>query len=336
MKKIIYLSIILSSSLTAISQNTWDGSSVSTFTTTGTVGIGVSPLSSAALRVHNTNKVYGIHNTTNLTTNGHQYGIYNTFSSTGLVGNKYGIYSVVSGASLAKYGVYAVVNSNGTYGGGTNASATSFGLYAGATGAGARAAYFNGDVENYNSNTIYSSSNGSKALILGAMFGTNPESAYKMIFTLNKTNHQYDWDWTINLELDRNGSMVKKINSAEKAFAIHRFDLGYEVFRVYGDGRMFATEVNVKLATNFPDYVFSPTYKLLPLSDLNSYIRLNRRLPKMPAAATIEEKGLDVGETTRLLVEKVEELTLYIIQQQELIEKQEARLKELEEKIGEN
>ena len=54
---------------------------------------------------------------------------------------------------------------------------------------------------------------------------------------------------------------------------------------------------------------------------------------ELKTSKEVEENGLNVGETTRILVEKVEELTLYIIEQQELIEKQSIRLNELEEKL---
>lgn len=72
---------------------------------------------------------------------------------------------------------------------------------------------------------------------------------------------------------------------------------------------------------NWPDYVFDDDYNLLPLSKLKEYISINGRLPNLPSAEEVEDKGLDVGEANRLLVEKVEELTLYILQLEDRINK---------------
>ncbi|MDT8411010.1 MAG: hypothetical protein RQ875_00995 [Vicingaceae bacterium] len=73
--------------------------------------------------------------------------------------------------------------------------------------------------------------------------------------------------------------------------------------------------------TPFPDYVFESTYKLMPLNELEKYIKTNKHLPKMPTAKEVEKNGADIGEINRLLVEKIEELTLYILEQDKRIKK---------------
>ncbi len=81
------------------------------------------------------------------------------------------------------------------------------------------------------------------------------------------------------------------------------------------DGKAICEEVFVELSSAWPDYVFQTDYKLMPLSDLAQYINKEGHLPKMPSAAQIEEEGShSLGETQRLLLEKVEELTLYILE----------------------
>ncbi len=97
-------------------------------------------------------------------------------------------------------------------------------------------------------------------------------------------------------------------------------NIGEDVFRVMGDGKVWATEINVRLKENFPDYVFAEEYKLFSLSQLETYIKENNHLPNMPTAEEVECDGLDLGEMNRLLVEKVEELTLYLIEQNKKIE----------------
>lgn len=62
----------------------------------------------------------------------------------------------------------------------------------------------------------------------------------------------------------------------------------------------------------------------MPLNELEKYIKENKHLPNMPTAKEVEKNGADIGEINRLLVEKIEELTLYILEQ-------EKRIKTLEE-----
>lgn len=78
-------------------------------------------------------------------------------------------------------------------------------------------------------------------------------------------------------------------------------------------GRIIAEEVRVQLVASWPDYVFKDDYDLMPLADLENFIEKNNRLPGFPKADVIEKEGTDLGETQRKLMEKVEELTLYIL-----------------------
>lgn len=82
-------------------------------------------------------------------------------------------------------------------------------------------------------------------------------------------------------------------------------------------GKMICEEVKVKLqSSGWPDYVFSENYKLPALSDLGNFIKTNKHLPNIPSAAEVEKNGLEVGDMQKRMMEKIEELTLYIIQQQ--------------------
>jgi hypothetical protein len=96
-----------------------------------------------------------------------------------------------------------------------------------------------------------------------------------------------------------------------------------EVYKIYSDGKVWATEVNVRAKENFPhpDYVFESDYKLMAISELEKYITLNKHLPNIPSVKEIENNGYDLGEMNRLLLEKVEELTLYVIGLNKEIEK---------------
>ncbi|NSW46583.1 MAG: hypothetical protein HPY79_12300 [Bacteroidales bacterium] len=68
------------------------------------------------------------------------------------------------------------------------------------------------------------------------------------------------------------------------------------------------------------DFVFDNNYRLMPLYELKKYIELNKHLPEIPSAKEIEENDIDIAIMNKLLLQKIEELTLYIIKQQEEIE----------------
>lgn len=80
------------------------------------------------------------------------------------------------------------------------------------------------------------------------------------------------------------------------------------------NGSIAATEVVVAQYANWPDYVFSEDYNLPELSEVEEYIKENNHLPNVPSASDIEETGVPLGEMNRILLQKVEELTLYMIE----------------------
>ncbi|MDR2009871.1 MAG: hypothetical protein LBQ22_05270 [Bacteroidales bacterium] len=95
-------------------------------------------------------------------------------------------------------------------------------------------------------------------------------------------------------------------------------------------GKMIAEEIVCKTKAYWPDYVFEENYDLLSLTELEEFINKNNHLPKVPKADEIEEKGINLGDMDNILLEKIEELTLYTIQQQKLIDEQQKLLKDLE------
>jgi hypothetical protein len=85
----------------------------------------------------------------------------------------------------------------------------------------------------------------------------------------------------------------------------------------------------VRVATvnsaNWADYVFQPGYRLRPLSEVNAFISTNGHLPEVPSSAEVEKDGVDLLEMNITLLKKVEELTLYILQQEERIKALESK-----------
>jgi hypothetical protein len=94
-------------------------------------------------------------------------------------------------------------------------------------------------------------------------------------------------------------------------------------------GKVTCKEIEVKL-TGFPDYVFASDYKLRSLYDVENFINLNKHLPDVPSAAEITSKGMNVGDMNATLMQKVEELTLYMINLQKENDALKARVSNLE------
>lgn len=84
-------------------------------------------------------------------------------------------------------------------------------------------------------------------------------------------------------------------------------------------GKIYAEEIIVELAVP-ADYVFKPDYKLMPLQEVERYVTEQNHLPEMPSASHIIQNGLNVGEMQNKLLQKIEELTLYVIKQQKEIQ----------------
>lgn len=97
----------------------------------------------------------------------------------------------------------------------------------------------------------------------------------------------------------------------------------------YIGGSMIAEEVVVKLQMNWPDYVFAEDHPRPDIKEWETFIQENKHLPGMPSAAEMEAKdGVALGETQILLLEKIEELTLIIIDQQKEIDALKAQMED--------
>ncbi|MNE72610.1 hypothetical protein D3C80_1685680 [compost metagenome] len=98
-------------------------------------------------------------------------------------------------------------------------------------------------------------------------------------------------------------------------------------------GNMIAEQVTVKLKGNWPDYVFAPSYNLPSLQETEQHIKEKGHLPGIPSAEEVKNNGVDLGEMNAKLLQKIEELTLHLIEKDKLIQKQEDKFKALEERI---
>ncbi|MEO0525911.1 MAG: hypothetical protein AAFZ89_01725 [Bacteroidota bacterium] len=96
------------------------------------------------------------------------------------------------------------------------------------------------------------------------------------------------------------------------------------------NGKIRAKEINVD--TGWSDYVFEKDYKLLSLEEVEAHIQEVGHLPNIPSAEEVAANGILLGEMNAKLLEKIEELTLYIIQQQKVQKELQQRIKGLENK----
>ena len=96
------------------------------------------------------------------------------------------------------------------------------------------------------------------------------------------------------------------------------------------DSILRAEEIIVE--TTGADFVFADDYRLRPLSEVEAFITENKHLPEIQSAQDMQENGVSVSELQTKLLQKIEELTLYLIQQEETIRQQDLRIKALETK----
>lgn len=99
------------------------------------------------------------------------------------------------------------------------------------------------------------------------------------------------------------------------------------------NGTAIFTKAMVKLNSNWPDYVFEPCYKLLPLPELETYLLKNKHLPDMPSAVEVGKNGIDLGNNQSILLKKVEELTLYMIELNKKVDTLDRENQELRKRI---
>lgn len=134
--------------------------------------------------------------------------------------------------------------------------------------------------------------------------GSVMRSGYSADFIIQQRN---GGNYQENLRVTSNGNVL--IGKTSQTNTVYKLDI---------NGSVRANEVVVN--TTGADFVFEPNYKLPRLSEVKTYIDQNHHLPEIPSAAEMQKNGMSVGELNTKLLQKVEELTLYLIEQQKQIE----------------
>jgi hypothetical protein len=103
-------------------------------------------------------------------------------------------------------------------------------------------------------------------------------------------------------------------------------------YKLAVEGNLGARKVIVTKAS-WADYVFEPIYKLPSLKEVEQFIKQNKHLPDVPSAKEVEKNGLDLGDNQAILLKKIEELTLYVIEQNKKLEEQQQTILQFEHRV---
>ncbi|MCV9387442.1 tropomyosin [Reichenbachiella ulvae] len=145
-----------------------------------------------------------------------------------------------------------------------------------------------------------------KSISTNSYYGGNG-STYDSHLVLYSTG---DGDLIEGLRIDDNGNVGIGTTTPDELLTVN--------------GTIHSSEVRVDLDVPAPDYVFSPDYQLSTLEETAAYIEENHHLPEIPSAAEMEANGVELGEMNMLLLKKIEELTLHMIE----LKKENQQLKE--------
>jgi hypothetical protein len=102
-------------------------------------------------------------------------------------------------------------------------------------------------------------------------------------------------------------------------------------FKLAVKGNIICEELRVQYAASWSDFVFDKSYKLKSLEEVESFIKENKHLPDVPSAEEVAKNGIESGKMDATLLQKIEELTLYMIEQKKQMDVQNAELKKLKE-----
>jgi hypothetical protein len=105
-------------------------------------------------------------------------------------------------------------------------------------------------------------------------------------------------------------------------------------YRLFVEKGIRTRKVKVDQAA-WPDFVFHPGYRVRPLSEIEQFIQQHQHLPDVPSAAEVEKEGLDLGDNQATLLKKIEELTLYVIEQNKQMAEQQKQTYALRRQVAE-
>ena len=167
--------------------------------------------------------------------------------------------------------------------------------------------------------------------------------SHNMIFCMpntNMTNPAYDttnWDssgiTSIRFADNVNHDSFVIYNTGKVTVGTPKYDNDVN-YRLYVKDGIKTERIKVEVASTngWADYVFYDNYILTPLDQLDEFIKKNKHLPEIPSAENVVSEGVELKDMSVLLLKKIEELTLYTIQQQKLIDEMKNEIEQLKKK----
>ena len=266
----------------------------------GNVGVGISP--AYKFDVLNSSETRSANFKSDYSGTGTKYGIYNEVTELGS-GIKYGFYNSVAAsdnsATMVR-GIYNKVNCPG--------SGWSYGIISSVTP---------GSGDSYG---VYSEMLGTGSGTKYAIYGTSPNGGWAGYFpqrvyantisvgspiTAISTGGAGSGDLDPKLIVDGDAYIADHLSLGVASYAA-----GY---KLSVDGKIICEELRVQNSTDWPDYVFDKDYGLLSLDELSKEISITKHLPGIPSASEVMTNGLNIGDMQKKMMEKIEELTLYVI-----------------------
>ena len=132
-----------------------------------------------------------------------------------------------------------------------------------------------------------------------------------------------DWlkpDDTISTSIDDNIYTRGKVGIHTSAFPSQVGNANVNNYRLFVKGGILTEEVRVSISSEWADFVFDDDYKLDSLPEIEAFIKSNKHLKGIPSAEDVKSDGIELGEMNKLLLQKVEELTLHLIEMDKKIQ----------------
>jgi len=136
------------------------------------------------------------------------------------------------------------------------------------------------------------------------------------------------WSYSGNT-VDASQHFIGTNNPADLVFKTN----GQKQARITTEGLFLAKKIQVT-QSNWADFVFDPKYRLRPLSEVEQFIKKHKHLPDVPSEKQVTTEGLNVGDNQAVLLRKIEELTLYMIEQNKQIAELKKEVKALKSKTA--
>ncbi|NMH26740.1 hypothetical protein [Flavobacterium silvaticum] len=243
-------------------------------------------------------------------------GISNTFIGNGAGYNNTGSYNTLIGTACG---------SNTTSGGGN-----SF------LGHGAGDANTTGTNNTYLGFLAGNTATGSYNIFVGQGAGKSGSGNDLLFVDNSNTQNPLIWGSFVNgsrqLKFHGKVGIGGEYNTAFGSFPTTAGGVSVANYKLFVKGGILTEEVRVNTVSGWADYVFKDDYHLRPLSEVEQFITDNGHLPNVPSACEVESDGIELANMAKIQQEKIEELTLYLIQQQKEIETLKAQMNLLLEK----